>query len=251
MSTKNVFNSDFFLNATLEQVAESVLKFIYEHFGTNKFTIHELMMKISTSDSYLKHKMDYNKRIGNSWTFLESNYLIVRYIDRYAGIEWNSHNEERELGERALSLDLDSDISTYISSFRINKSFLHDVLQNNVWSLWENGNYINAITESMKWVEIKVREKSGLLPSDTSTSLMKKAFSVDRGKLKLSNFNESDISSKSEQESVMFLFSGAVGYYRNPAIHREIELPSSNEAMEVILFANNLLPILDNLIHTQ
>ena len=48
-----------------------------------------------------------------------------------------------------------------------------------------------------------------------------------------------------EQEALGHLFTGAMGYCRNPLGHREVNL-SAEEAVEMIFFASYLLRIIDS-----
>lgn len=94
-----------------------------------------------------------------------------------------------------------------------------------------------AVFRAFKAVEVRIRELSGL-PSDlVGAALMRKAFDVDTGPL-------TDLSApRAEREARSHLFTGAIGCYKNPHSHRDVEL-TFNEAFEMLLVASHLLQIL-------
>ncbi|MFO8012698.1 MAG: TIGR02391 family protein [Phycisphaerae bacterium] len=95
-----------------------------------------------------------------------------------------------------------------------------------------------AVFHAFKTVEVRVREMSGL-PSDlVGTALMRKAFDVDSGPL------TDGSAPRAEREARSHLFAGAIGSYKNPHSHREVQL-TFNEAFEMLLIASHLLQILD------
>lgn len=99
------------------------------------------------------------------------------------------------------------------------------------------GEYDVAVFQAMKAVEIAVREASG--SSELGVKLMRDAFRPDNGPL-------TDRSTeKGEQEARMSLFAGAIGSFKNPQSHRDVNLEDAGEAMEVIMLANHLLRIVD------
>ena len=83
-----------------------------------------------------------------------------------------------------------------------------------------------------------VRKAGGYADTDYGTTLMGKAFHTDNGKL--TDKNQQD----SEKQARMLLFSGAIGSYKNPSSHREVEF-APEEAAEIIIIASHLLRIVD------
>ena len=99
--------------------------------------------------------------------------------------------------------------------------------------------FYNAAFEAMKAVEVAVREAAGYGPEKIGVNLMQDAFSQGKGPL-------TDTAAPSaEQVSRMNLFCGAIGSYKNPQSHRDVNLDDPVEALEIILLANHLLRIVD------
>jgi uncharacterized protein (TIGR02391 family) len=101
------------------------------------------------------------------------------------------------------------------------------------------GEYDVAAFLAMKAVEVAVRDASELDAGDVGTDLMRKAFDVDKGPL-------ADLEAeRSEREARSHLFAGAIGSYKNPGSHRDVDLNDPIEAAEIVLLANHLLRIVD------
>ena len=95
-----------------------------------------------------------------------------------------------------------------------------------------------AVFRAFKAVEVRVRELSDLSSDFVGVALMRKAFDVDRGPL------TDKAAPKAEREALSHMFSGAIGCYKNPHSHRDVEL-TFNEAFEMLLVASHLLQVLD------
>ena len=115
----------------------------------------------------------------------------------------------------------------------------HPMIPQNVWSSFSQKAYGSAVFEAFKQVEIAVRKAGGYAEADIGVKLMRKAFNVKNGDLTDPEQQES------EKEARFFLFVGAIGAYKNPGSHRDVEI-TAEEAIEMIAFASYLLRIVDS-----
>ena len=115
----------------------------------------------------------------------------------------------------------------------------HPAMSSKVWSFFSQGAYDTAVFEAFKQVEIAVRKAGGYAEADIGTKLMRKAFNVKNGDLVDEN------QGGAEREARFFLFAGAIGAYKNPGSHREVEI-TAEEAIEMIALASLLFRIVDS-----
>ena len=115
----------------------------------------------------------------------------------------------------------------------------HPMIPQNVWSSFSHGAYDTAVFEAFKQVEIAVRKTGGYAETDIGVKLMRKAFNVKNGDLTDQNQQEA------EKEARFFLFVGAIGAYKNPGSHRDVDF-TAEEAVELIGLASYLLRIVDS-----
>ena len=117
---------------------------------------------------------------------------------------------------------------------------LHPRIEAKVRRQFLMGDYELACFAAMKIVEVRVRELAGESDSMLGAKLMQAAFSPSiPGPL-------CDPSMEGgEAVARMNLFAGAMGLFKNPTSHREVEFDDPAEAAEVVLFADLLMRILD------
>ena len=100
------------------------------------------------------------------------------------------------------------------------------------------GEFELAAFAAMREVEIRVRELSGAESSLLGVKLMRSSFG-EGGKLA-----DPDLDA-GERVGIMELFAGAIGTFKNPPSHRQVDYADPTEASEVVLFADLLMRLLD------
>jgi len=116
---------------------------------------------------------------------------------------------------------------------------LHPKISDKPWRDFMRGDFDAAAFQAMKSVEVSVRDAGGFGNDLVGVPLMRKAFAPDKGPL-------TDMNAEGgERQARMDLFAGAIGSYKNPHSHRDVNLNDPLEAVEIILLANHLLRIVD------
>ena len=115
---------------------------------------------------------------------------------------------------------------------------LHPLLAERVRALFLLGEYEAAAFLAMRQVEIEVRKRAGAADADLGVALMKSAFAPG-GPL------TDDALDKGEQQATMALFWGAIGVFKNPSSHRQVDFDDPTLASEVILLADLLLRLME------
>jgi uncharacterized protein (TIGR02391 family) len=132
--------------------------------------------------------------------------------------------------------------SAYGSALRAFRELdIHPKVQRAVSRLLEDGHYSHAVEEACKVLEDLVKLLSGKLDLG-GTELMQFVFSVKNPILQFNNVETE--SGKSEQEGMMFLYSGAMFALRNQEAH-ELLRDDPEKAVEYIAFISLLAKSLD------
>ena len=117
---------------------------------------------------------------------------------------------------------------------------LHPTIARKVRRQFLLGEYELAAFAAMRQVEVRVREMAALPAEMIGVKLIRAAFG-DGGSLR----DPALVSG--EQNARMDLFAGAVGAFKNPTSHREVEYEDPTEAAEVVLLADLLMRMLDRM----
>jgi uncharacterized protein (TIGR02391 family) len=115
---------------------------------------------------------------------------------------------------------------------------LHPRIAARVRSQYLLGEYEAAALLAMREIEIRVRDLAGAGNDDLGVALMKEAFKQG-GPL------AEPALEVGEQQATMALFWGAIGVFKNPSSHRQVDYEDPTLASEIILFADLLHRMLD------
>jgi len=164
------------------------------------------------------------------------NYNLVNNFEQIFGIvssaiEYITYKLYRK--EKALKVDS-------MPSSHFNLDSLHYKLKEKCADHFYFEKYDDAILNACKVIEVYTRGLAKLSDKDIGVSLMRKVFNPQKPILKYSDHD-------GEQESLMHLFSGFIGVFKNPQSHRFIEIKDPLTAFEVINFANHLYRILESI----
>lgn len=164
--------------------------------------------------------------------WLESQGLIVPV----PGV--NGKNGFRVLSRRARRFENEGEFADYSVGRMLRREMLHERIAEKVWSAFMRCEYDVAVFQALKAVEVYVREAGGFGTDLLGVKLMREAFK-ENGPL-------ADPSAEpGERQARMELFAGAMGSYKNPQSHRDVNLGDPAEVVEIILLANHLLRIVD------
>jgi uncharacterized protein (TIGR02391 family) len=230
---------EVFLALEPEELGAKLLFIVRSRFGTNMFYPDSFETEIWEAE--LRRESTYPRQhrpaimlaFSEAWTWLEAQALIV------PAAQENGRNGYRVLSRRARRFESESEFANYAVSRMLQRDILHPKIADRVWMAFMRGEFDVAAFQAMKAVEVSVREAAGLGNDLIGVALMRKAFAPEKGPL-------TDMSAEGgERQARTELFAGAIGSYKNPHSHRDVDLNDPVEAVEIILLANHLLRIVD------
>lgn len=224
------------LSLEIEELAGLVLTFAKKQ-SQNSMLHHGNFVSSLFTANIAGHKYSHNPEIevaiSEAWNWLEVQGLLIPASGMNGGNGW------RILSRRARTMNASNDVQKYAKARWIPKEVLHPRIADKVWAAFIRSEFDVAAFLAMKAVEIFVREAGGFSAGDIGTALMRSAFHEDTGPL------TDKSAEKSERQARSSLFAGAIGSYKNPHSHRDVDINEPEEAMEIVLLANHLLRIVE------
>ena len=172
--------------------------------------------------------------LSEAWAWLEGQGLLVGHPEEYQG-NWVM------ISRRGKSIKSPEEFKQSQHIKLIPKWVLDPQLAQKVWSPFLRGDFETAIFSAFKEVEVRMRNAAGLPATEIGVSLARKAFNPTTGSL-----TDASISDPGEKQAHSDLFAGALGSFKNPSSHRDVDYTDPVIAASLILHANTLIKIIEN-----
>ncbi len=219
-----------------EQLAGPLLEILLEIEGGDRQYLHRsnfFGQGATLIQGYpIAHGGEVIQAMIEAWMWLErEGFLIPRSGNGQYG--W------LDLSRRAMRAANRNGVAVYRKANLLPFTELHPRISSSVYPMFLRGDYDTAVFQAFKEVEIAVRNAAKLGNDRVGCPLMRDAFNPKGGPL----CDSQEVAG--ERQALMDLFAGAIGYFKNPGSHREVEL-SPVEAAEAIMLASHLLRIVDS-----
>jgi uncharacterized protein (TIGR02391 family) len=226
---------------------EGVLRMEPEHLAG---VLLEILIEIDGSDRQFLHRGNFFRQFFGlqnypnthggeviqatfeAWIWLEREGFLIPRLG-------NDQDGWLDLSRRAKRAGNRKGVAVYRKTTLLPFAELHPTITSGVYPMFLRGDYDTAVFQAFKEVEISVRGAAKLGNDRLGCTLMRDAFTPKSGPL----CDPQEVSG--EQIALMELFAGAIGYFKNPGSHREVEL-SAIEAAEAIMLASRLLRVVDS-----
>jgi uncharacterized protein (TIGR02391 family) len=192
------------------------------------------------SQEYGDRQPEVNMAMMEAWAWLQSEGFLIKKAP--------SAGDSFFISRRAQRLKSREDLEAYRKASMLPRGQLHPFIATEVYPAFLRGKYDTAIFEAFREVEVAVRDAGKFGPNDYGTDLMRDAFrpAEKRGQAVTPGPLTDTQLPIAEQEAMANLFAGAIGLYKNPQSHRHVPT-QAEDAAEVIVFASQLLRIVDRL----
>ena len=239
--TQAVPDSDVLLAMEPEELGAKLLFLLRKRAIRGPFILSNFILELwpynpmpgQASPYPANRKDEIDLALAEAWSWLIAQGLLVIAPSAVSTPAYVPSRRARKFAD-------ETEFPKFAAARMLQKEALHPRIATDVWIEFMRGKFDIAVLLSMKAVEVAVREASGL-PSDlVGVPLMREAFKPKSGPL------ADHTSEKGEQEARSALFAGAIGSYKNPQSHRDVNLDDPVEALEIVMLANHLLRIVDS-----
>jgi uncharacterized protein (TIGR02391 family) len=192
---------------------------------------------LPTQPEYAERQPQVSRRMREAWNSVVLKGYLMQNPEQPNPDWFVFTSAGEELLKRVKQGAIPSDTVTRM----LPREVLHSKISDKSWPAFMRGEFDTAAFHAMKAVEVSVRDAGGFGNDLVGVALMRKAFAPDKGPL-------TDMNAEGgERQARMDLFAGAIGSYKNPHSHRDVDINDPLEAVEIILLANHLLRIVDAL----
>ena len=223
---------DVVLQMEPEELAVPLLEFLCrceETKSSGMLNRYNLTLR-SNLQAYAQDRYDAIARaITEAWVWLEKEGLIAPAPGQTG--DWIF------ITRRGRKFRETADVGSYKAATLLPDKTLDPKLASKVRPAFLRGDYDTAIFEAFKEVEVRVRTLAGADKTDIGVNLMRKAFHLESGPLT----DATQI--PSEKQAISDLFAGAIGSFKNPSSHRDVDFGDSAEVAELIMLADQLIRI--------
>ena len=167
--------------------------------------------------------------IAAAWQHLVTTGMLAPYPQHQAG--------QYFLTPRGRAVQSKSDYDHFRKVALYPRGFIHPVKES--FAEFLRGDYETAVFKAFKAIEVAVRPHTTAPANVVGRDLMVKAFQPESGALT----DKDEVSA--ERESLMELYRGAIGRFKNPTGHREVNFDNPIEVIEILELASLLMRILD------
>lgn len=210
---------------------DAIALLVLDDFGSDGWNVNNYFLELAAHHADTYRQAGVASRLTEAWAWLEANVLIGRHSTQTS----SDARQITETGRHALQ----NGLGRLRAGQRLGVD-MHPLIAGTVRTQFLIGQFELAAFAVLREVEIRVRRLGRFSDEMIGVKLMAAAFNPSNGPLADTN------AEAGEQEAVMALFRGAIGTFKNPSSHRAVSYDDPVLAAEVVLLADLLLRLLDN-----
>jgi uncharacterized protein (TIGR02391 family) len=166
--------------------------------------------------------------------------LYAPLVNPIESVLYNQRLDRTELEDlaRALAKLIENQPECSVQGFQMTLEGLHPKIVQRCRTLFETGQYDDAIFNAMNAVEEEVRDRISAHPPDTGVALITKALNLESPLLSVSKVT-------AEQEAAHSLYRGAIGWFKSAVGLRSLNGSGPVKAFECLALGSLLMRMLD------